>query len=74
MEKDVALRLVEASFNLKAGDFDFSIRDWIISYNSAMTSTKYIDTRLEDKSSQLWSPRLPMLRQTNAFFPPRVRK
>ncbi|CAL5402904.1 unnamed protein product [Camellia sinensis] len=71
MEKDVALRLVEASFNLKAGDFDFSIRDWIISYNSAMTSTKYIDTRLEDKSSQLWSPRLPMQQQTNAFFSPR---
>ncbi|CAL5405747.1 unnamed protein product [Camellia sinensis] len=54
MEKDVSLRLVEASFNLKAGDFDFSIRDWI-----------------KDKSSQLWSPRLPMQQQTNAFFPPR---
>lgn len=26
--KDVALRLVEAGFNLEAGDFDFSTGDW----------------------------------------------
>ncbi|KAF5956758.1 hypothetical protein HYC85_003983 [Camellia sinensis] len=69
VEKDIALRLVEAGFNLKAGDLDFSSRDWFIFFDSP---TKYIETRLEDKLSQSWSPRLPMLQQTNVFSPPQA--
>ncbi|CAL5376462.1 unnamed protein product [Camellia sinensis] len=68
VEKDIALRLVEAGFNLKARDLDFSSRDWFISYDSP---TKYIETQLEDKLSQLRSPGLPMLQQTNVFYPPK---
>ncbi|KAI8018925.1 hypothetical protein LOK49_LG04G00555 [Camellia lanceoleosa] len=66
VEKDIALRLVEAGFNLKAGDLDFSSRDWFISYDSP---TKCIETRSEVKLSQSWSPRMPMLQQTNVFSP-----
>ncbi|XP_028127139.1 uncharacterized protein LOC114323679 isoform X2 [Camellia sinensis] len=68
MWRTIMLRHVESGFNLKAGDLDFSSRDWFISYDS---STKYIETQL-DKLSESWSPGLPMLQQTNVFYPPKV--
>ncbi|KAF7144754.1 hypothetical protein RHSIM_Rhsim04G0073200 [Rhododendron simsii] len=44
VERDVALILGESGFTLKAGDFDFSIINWMNSHDDVRTPIKHLET------------------------------
>ncbi|XP_058207628.1 uncharacterized protein LOC131320791 isoform X1 [Rhododendron vialii] len=52
LEKDVALILKEAGFRLVAGEFEFSIRDWMNNCGFMRTPIKFLQTLPE--SNTLW--------------------
>ncbi|XP_058207630.1 uncharacterized protein LOC131320791 isoform X2 [Rhododendron vialii] len=76
LEKDVALILKEAGFRLVAGEFEFSIRDWMNNCGFMRTPIKFLQT-LPDRLSQFvipQSPGLPLMQPTNVSLPRRIRK
>ncbi|KAH7844886.1 hypothetical protein Vadar_032670 [Vaccinium darrowii] len=64
VEKDVALRLVEAGFTVEAGEINFSFENWMNSCDPVSTLMKY-----QENASESWSqfshPHFSWLQQRN---------